>query len=446
LLLSELGAFLATPTHAPAGTKRLAKLVHSPQWHASAIDAFLLDQGQAVVAAAPPGERVLCILDGSVLEKPESATVEGLRPVRSSKARRVTRPRPKLGKGYYCGKPTGPYLVPGYQWLAALLAPWHPPTDRLPVAVAAWYWYGHPPKPEVVPDAATEPDLAPPTPATPVGPPPPPDPLALPLQSDREAEQAVLDAVTTRYGTERLFHVWDRGFSGAPWLGAALDARWHFVVRWKKGNRLRPASAPSVDNPAATAEDQDRDGVAAWRLTQRGRIWGERQIANPRRPDEPLTMGFKAFPVRLLHRDEPLWLIHVRLGHGATTRRPVREPWRLLTTEPVATVEQCWAIVLAYVARWQIEQTLRVGKAELGIESIRVRAWQTRAKLLALATLVYAVLLELLGNSTGALVHTVLRWAHRTGRQATAWRPLYRFRQALAHLWNQYHPTLAASP
>src|SRR6185503_18585868 len=89
-LLSELGAFLAPPTHAPAGTKRVAKLLHSPKWQASAIDAFLLDRGQTILDAAPLGERVLCILDGSVLEKPESAKVEGLRPVRSSKARRVT--------------------------------------------------------------------------------------------------------------------------------------------------------------------------------------------------------------------------------------------------------------------------------------------------------------------------------------------------------------------
>ncbi len=31
LLLSELGAYLAGPTHAPAGTKQLANLIHSPR-------------------------------------------------------------------------------------------------------------------------------------------------------------------------------------------------------------------------------------------------------------------------------------------------------------------------------------------------------------------------------------------------------------------------------
>src|ERR671939_271669 len=41
LLLSELGAYLAGPQHAPAGTKRLANLVHSRRWSADAIDAYL---------------------------------------------------------------------------------------------------------------------------------------------------------------------------------------------------------------------------------------------------------------------------------------------------------------------------------------------------------------------------------------------------------------------
>jgi len=68
-----------------------------------------------------PEQRALCILDGSVLEKPESTMLEGLRPVRSSKARRLARPRPQLGPGYYRGKPGGPIVVPGFQWLGVLV-------------------------------------------------------------------------------------------------------------------------------------------------------------------------------------------------------------------------------------------------------------------------------------------------------------------------------------
>src|SRR5262249_41986280 len=104
LLLSELGAYLAGPEHAPAGTKRLANLLHSPRWQAAEIAAYLLAQGRAQVAAAAaqgPEGRALCILDGSVLEKPESVQAAGLTPVCSSKARRLRRPRPQPGPGYY---------------------------------------------------------------------------------------------------------------------------------------------------------------------------------------------------------------------------------------------------------------------------------------------------------------------------------------------------------
>ncbi len=101
----------------------------------------------------------------------------------------------------------------------------------------------------------------------------------------------------------------------------------------------------------------------------------------------------------------------------------------------------------AYAARWAVEQMLRFGKSELGVESVRVRAWVTRRKLLALATLAYAFLVELLGDSTGLVVQQVLSWAHRTGCQAsTAWRSLYRLRLGLMHLWQRHTPAFQGGP
>lgn len=79
LLLSELGEVIAGPKHGPAGTKRLANLVHSDKWQAQDIQDFLLEEGQILMLdeAARVGEgRVLCILDGSVLKKPESMKLE----------------------------------------------------------------------------------------------------------------------------------------------------------------------------------------------------------------------------------------------------------------------------------------------------------------------------------------------------------------------------------
>jgi hypothetical protein len=423
LLLSELGAYLASPDHAPAGTKRLANLVHSPRWQAGTIDAYLLAQGAGLVAAEAgrvAEGRALCILDGSVLEKPESVRAVGLSPVRSSKAGRLARPRPKQGPGYYRGKPGGPIVVPGFHWVAALVTGWATPSARRPVALGAWRWSAKPPAD--APGQAWQ-------------------------ERAHDAQRAVLQAVSAAWGAARLLHVWDRGLSGADWLSEALDRDWHFVVRWKKGNRLRPAEAPSVGDPAATPAARDRDGLAAWRLTAGLRPWGERRLRHPRAPHPWVTVRFAARPVRLLHRDDPLWLVVVRLGKQTPRRRGGPEPWRLLTTEPVTTAAQCWRIVEAYLARWLIEQQLRFGKSELGIESIRVRAWAPRHKLLALVSLAYAFLADLLGDGTDPLLPAVLRWAHRTGRQARdAWRPLYRLRAALAALWQRYPPCFQGVP
>lgn len=429
LLLSELGAFLAGPTHAPAGTKRLATLIHHRRWTATRIDDWLLAQGQAQVeeeAARVPEGRALCILDGSVLEKPESMVAEGLAPVRSSKARRLSRPRPKLGTGYWRGKPAGPMVVPGWQWVGVLVTSWAGLAARRPLTLGAWHWYTKPlPAAEGLVPAPGSAD-------------------GIPRQREREAQAQVLQRVTAVWGADRLLHVWDRGLSGAGWLGECLDQGWHFVVRWKKGNHLRPAAAPSVGDPTALPSHRERDGRAAWRLTAGLRPWGERQIANPRNPHQPLTVRFAARPVRLLHRDDPLWLVVVRLGKATPRRRGSGEPWRLLTTEPVTTEAGCWRIVEAYVARWQVEQMLRFGKCELGVESIRVRAWEPRRKLLGLVSLAYAFLVHLLASLPAARLTQLLRWAHRTGRQARdAAYPLYRLRAALAALWNHHPPTFA---
>ena len=41
LLLSELGAYILSPEQAPAGTKRLSNLLHSPKWVSRQIEQFL---------------------------------------------------------------------------------------------------------------------------------------------------------------------------------------------------------------------------------------------------------------------------------------------------------------------------------------------------------------------------------------------------------------------
>lgn len=99
LLLSELGSYLhGYPVlSATAGTKRISNLLRSIKWSVLHIDRYLLEEaGKEVKKLKEQGKRILCIWDGSVIEKPESSKIEGLCPVVSSKAKRLHRSRKGL--------------------------------------------------------------------------------------------------------------------------------------------------------------------------------------------------------------------------------------------------------------------------------------------------------------------------------------------------------------
>jgi len=425
LLLSELGEYLAGgPEHSPAATKRIDRLIHSQGWRAEEVEGYLMEEAARVAqeeAARVEEGRALLILDGSVIEKKESTELDGLAPVRSAKARRLERPRPKMGKGYYSGRPGGPKVVPGFEWVCAVVTGLAGREERRPVALAGWKLYSKP-KAEKSEDHEVE------------------------RAKHQEASADLLGQVVGVLGRERVLCVWDRGFSGARWLSQALDEGLAFVVRWKKANKLRPLDAPSTKAKASYYREEE-EGVLAWKLTAGLKAQGHGLIPNPRKPEEPLKVSYAAREVRMLHRDEPLWLIVVRRNRGTRPRRGGAEPWRLLTTEPVRSPEECWRVVQAYAARWNVEQMLRYSKSELGIESVRVRAWEPRRKLLALLALAYAFLIRLLALSPPQAIALILRWAHRTGRQANGlYKSLYRLRSALSNLWNKHTPSFQGVP
>ncbi len=79
LLLSELGAYLASPAHAKARTKRLSTLVRSARWSAQLIEHFLWSQAENRLATLEQaGEEGLRLGDESVIEKPESIAKDRL--------------------------------------------------------------------------------------------------------------------------------------------------------------------------------------------------------------------------------------------------------------------------------------------------------------------------------------------------------------------------------
>jgi Transposase DDE domain len=378
LLLSELGGYILNGAQAPAGTKRLSNLLRSPKWTYSLIERFLGYQSQEHLdALIAEGKTALVIWDESVIEKPESIALEGLGPVRSSKAARLKRIKP----GYFHPPGGPPVFVPGMQWISLVVSG----LEGVPTLAAMRWWTNRGPR-----------------------------------HSDQRTEEAeLLGQCTQRWG-QKVVHVWDRGFASAPWLGCALEQQVRFILRW-------PSRLKLVD------ETGHRN---AWRITQGQRSQDHREIWDARRRCFRKT-GIVVVSVTHLQYDQPLWLVVSRPGKG-------RQPWYLLTNEPITSLEEAWRIVFAYARRWQIEMSYRYSKTELAMESPRLWCWERRLKLLFLATLAYAFLLSLLKSACPQLVERLLRnWCHRTGKRYRHFAiPLYRLRSALSHLWLTYRPSL----
>jgi hypothetical protein len=116
---SYLGGYLGLCSSATAGTKRLGKLLRSLNWSAGHIDRFLREEAsQEVERLKAQGKRMLCFLDGSVLEKPESRHLQATAPVLSSKAKRLNRSR----LGLLFNLPSlRPMRVMGMQWTGTVI-------------------------------------------------------------------------------------------------------------------------------------------------------------------------------------------------------------------------------------------------------------------------------------------------------------------------------------
>jgi hypothetical protein len=266
--------------------------------------------------------------------------------------------------------------VPGLQWICVLLLGWR----GAPVVVAMDWWTSRGK-----------------------------------FASDKRSRHEQLLARLAQDFGRSVLHVFDRGFAGAPWLGQAFDHHIRFVMRWPKAYQL------------LTSDGQLQ---AAWRMARGKRSWQQRYIHDARRHVQR-KIGFLALEVA--HPEYPhenLWLVISRQG-------PARQPWYLLTNEPIFTDDDAWRLILAYARRWQIEMAYRYAKSELAFESPRLWFWHNRQKLLLMATLVYAFLLSLLDPSFDALRRWLLRhFCHRTGKRSqVALTPLYRLRTALSSLW-----------
>ena len=237
----------------------------------------------------------------------------------------------------------------------------------------------------------------------------------------REVEKRLRWKVMMRWG-KRVIHVFDRGYAGGPWLSFLGTLRGRCVIRWKKGHLFF---------------DHQGQKKKLWEIARGKSSWGHRMMWDEK-THEYRKMGVLALPVRHAEYAGPLWLVVGRTG---------KEPWYLITNQRIETEEQAWEIISIYAMRWRIQMSFRYGKSELAMESVRVKDWEVREKLLLLVTLAYSYLLSLLDPGLELMKEWLLReYCHRTGkrcRKASA--PLYRIRWALSRCWSERRPVFTGA-
>lgn len=374
LLLSELGSYMDQFQGGGGGTKRLETLIHHDKWKAQQIEDFLLWRAeQQLQEWEVQGEDGLLIWDGTMLEKPESLKGEGLCPVRSSKAGRLTH----MKKGYY-RPPGAPICVPGLHGIGLLLAGRKKHQGPPQLAVLRWWtsrgaWASH-----------------------------------------EKDENCQLLRLTSRLFGRRVVHVFDRGYCGAPWLGALYCFDVRFIQRFKHRHHLI---------------NEQGEKKAAWKIA-----CGKKGLASRTVYDAVHHRNVEGsvlfFPVR--HPDYPDWPLTLVVG-----RRKGLEPIYLLTNEEITTAQDAWRIVFAYIRRWRIELSFRHLKSDMAIQSLRVYGWEDRLKLLGLLTLAYSFLMNLMREEVRKARDWLLDFAcHRRGRRMREVDiPLSRVRLALSKLW-----------
>jgi hypothetical protein len=283
----------------------------------------------------------------------------------------------RLKPGYY-RPPAAPVFVPGMQWVSLLVAG----MSGAPTLYSMRWW-------------STRGAQA----------------------SDRQQILATLVPQCATVWGRQVLHVFDRGFANGPWLQTLASHELRFLVRWRTNYKLL-----------------DAQGVERkpYEITRGKRTLAHYTLIHSDGTHQQIGVYF--CPVRhpqLPHL--PLWLVVSRQGKG-------RNPWYLLTTEPVRHPDQAWRLIRGYARRWQIEMSFRYQKSELALESPRLHAWRHRLKLLLLASLAYAFLLTLLQPAYARLRHALLEaYCHRTGKRCrNTPAPLYRLRQALSQLWLSY--------
>jgi hypothetical protein len=289
LLLSELGAKLLSPDKAPAGTKRISNLIRSENWQHHLLEEFLLEKALVQLQDWLKAKK-------SVFALWDDSVVEKHETMQSKDLCAVRSSKAKrltrIRPGYYqkcCDKSIH---VAGLQWSGVLLT-----TLKDAPCLLSFRWWT--------------------------------------TRGKHVTNQGLVHQQLLKVLVERLadsvVHVFDRGYGNSPWLIKLLHHQQRFLVRWRSSYKLL----------------NEKGELKKTYLHSVGKKAPYERLMKDTKTGSKLLVKLLFVPVRLADlADRPLTLLVCRQKRG-------RQPWYLLTNEPVTSEQQAWDLVLAYQRRWQ---------------------------------------------------------------------------------------------
>ena len=369
LLLSELGGFITGFSSAPAGTKRIGRLLGCKKWNHESIDNFFFKRGkQRIEKLSNSSKRPLLLWDDSRIEKSESSFLGGLCSVFSSKAQRLTRIRP----GFF-SPPSKRIYTTGYKWTGVMLSA----LGEVPSVFNMTWWTTR----------------------------------GKHKEHGTNIIYRMLRNIDQQIGRIAL-HVFDRGYAHANMLEWLIQFNQDFLIRWKSNHLFlnEQGQLKKIHNIARSYK------AKSWKQVK----------DKERKKLKTISIAWAAVkhPEFL---DNQLYLVIIRDKNYGNS------PIYLLTSLPILNIEDAWEMCFSYIHRWEVEQSFRCCKSELGMESPRLWFFQRTLKLLAMVSLVYDFLLRMLANWKPWSKQLLATWCHRTGnRYRNAAVPIYRLRAAIS--------------
>lgn len=369
LLLSELGGFISGFGSAPAGTKRISRLLGCDKWSHELIDNFFFKRGkQRIEKLISIRKRPLLIWDDSRIEKSESTFLGGLCSVFSSKAQRLTRIRP----GFF--NPPGKRIcTTGYKWTGVILSS----LGEVPSVFNMTWWTTR----------------------------------GKHKEHGTNIIYRMLRKIHQQIGRAGL-NIFDRGYANANMLEWLEKFEQDFLIRWV-GHHLfvnEQGELKKIYNIARSYKAKHRKQVKD----------------KERKKYKTITIAWA--PIR--HQEFPDMQLYLVIIRDKNSTNP---PIYLITNVPIHNRKTAWEMCFSYIHRWEIEQSFRCCKSELGMESPRLWFFARTLKLLAIVSLVYDFLLRMLGNWKPWANQLFNNWCHRTGnRYRKVAIPIYRLRAAIS--------------